>query len=46
LIGAPIRRSPEAQLQIGWDTSTDIWSFGAMVCIQDMLLSLDSNCHF
>ncbi|OOF90709.1 hypothetical protein ASPCADRAFT_400674 [Aspergillus carbonarius ITEM 5010] len=31
LIGAPIWRSPEAQLGIGWSTSTDIWSFGAML---------------
>lgn len=32
LIGAPIWRSPEAQLRISWGTSTDIWSFGALVC--------------
>lgn len=31
IIGAPIWRSPEAQLQIGWGTPTDIWSFGTMV---------------
>ena len=31
LIGAPIWRSPEAQLQIGWGTPTDIWSLGTMV---------------
>ncbi|KAJ9318540.1 hypothetical protein DTO271D3_1202 [Paecilomyces variotii] len=31
LIGAPIWRSPEAQLRIRWDTSTDIWSFGALL---------------
>jgi serine/threonine protein kinase len=30
-IGTPIFRSPEAQLQMKWDTATDIWSFGAMV---------------
>jgi serine/threonine protein kinase len=30
IIGAPIWRSPEAQLQIGWGTPTDIWSLGAM----------------
>ncbi|RDW79346.1 uncharacterized protein DSM5745_06198 [Aspergillus mulundensis] len=30
LIGAPIWRSPEAQLRIGWGPPTDIWSFGAM----------------
>lgn len=33
LIGAPIWRSPEAQLRIGWGTPTDIWSFGTLVCI-------------
>ncbi|KAF4624047.1 hypothetical protein G7Y89_g14130 [Cudoniella acicularis] len=31
IIGAPIWRSPEAQLQIGWGTATDIWSFGTML---------------
>ncbi|PTU25587.1 hypothetical protein P175DRAFT_0430052 [Aspergillus ochraceoroseus IBT 24754] len=31
LIGAPIWRSPEAQLRIGWGTQTDIWSFGALL---------------
>ncbi|OAL27499.1 hypothetical protein AYO20_09782 [Fonsecaea nubica] len=31
MIGAPIWRSPEAMLQIGWGTPTDIWSFGAML---------------
>lgn len=30
-IGTPIFRSPEAHLQMRWGTSTDIWSFGAMV---------------
>lgn len=40
LIGAPIWRSPEAQLGIPWDTSSDIWSFGAMVCIKDTLFML------
>ncbi|EGC45657.1 serine/threonine protein kinase [Histoplasma capsulatum var. duboisii H88] len=29
-IGTPIFRSPEAHLQMKWDTATDIWSFGAM----------------
>lgn len=28
LIGAGISRSPEATLQMHWDTATDIWSFG------------------
>ncbi|CEJ62476.1 Putative Serine/threonine protein kinase [Penicillium brasilianum] len=28
-IGTPIFRSPEAHLQMRWDTATDIWSFGA-----------------
>lgn len=32
LIGASIWRSPEAQLRIRWDTSTDIWSLGTLVC--------------
>ncbi|KAF9253489.1 hypothetical protein DTO027I6_5923 [Penicillium roqueforti] len=31
LIGAPIWRSPEAHLRIGWGISTDIWSFGTML---------------
>ncbi|QSS48758.1 serine/threonine protein kinase [Histoplasma capsulatum var. duboisii H88] len=31
MIGAPIWRSPEAHLQIGWSTATDIWSFGALI---------------
>ncbi|KAH7371266.1 kinase-like domain-containing protein [Pyrenochaeta sp. MPI-SDFR-AT-0127] len=29
VIGAAIFRSPEANLQLRWGTSTDIWSFGA-----------------
>ncbi|KAF2713190.1 kinase-like protein [Pleomassaria siparia CBS 279.74] len=35
LIGAPIFRSPEAQLRLPWDTATDIWSIGAMAKIAD-----------
>ncbi len=31
IIGAAIFRSPEAMMQNGWTTATDIWSFGAMV---------------
>ncbi|KAF7594888.1 hypothetical protein BBP40_007922 [Aspergillus hancockii] len=31
LIGAPVWRSPEAHLRIGWSTATDVWSFGAML---------------
>ncbi|PKY04130.1 kinase-like protein [Aspergillus campestris IBT 28561] len=31
LIGAPIRRSPEAHFQNGWGTATDIWSYGALL---------------
>ncbi|KAH6724013.1 putative serine/threonine protein kinase [Leptodontidium sp. MPI-SDFR-AT-0119] len=31
IIGAPIWWSPEAQLQIGWGTPTDIWSLGTML---------------
>jgi len=30
IIGAPIFRSPEAQLQMRWHTATDIWSLGTM----------------
>lgn len=30
-IGTPIFRSPEAHLQLSWNTVTDIWSFGATV---------------
>ncbi|KAK4034590.1 kinase-like domain-containing protein [Parachaetomium inaequale] len=30
-IGTSIFRSPEAQLEMRWGTSTDIWSFGAML---------------
>ncbi|KAK2746779.1 hypothetical protein FQN55_005506 [Onygenales sp. PD_40] len=30
-IGTPIFRSPEAHLQMRWDISTDIWSFGVML---------------
>ncbi|KAJ5933618.1 hypothetical protein N7454_005947 [Penicillium verhagenii] len=30
-IGTPIFRSPEAHLQMKWDTATDIWSFGTML---------------
>ncbi|KAM5507735.1 hypothetical protein McanMca71_001003 [Microsporum canis] len=30
-IGTPIFRSPEAHLQMKWGTSTNIWSFGALL---------------
>ncbi|EXJ86240.1 STE/STE20 protein kinase [Capronia coronata CBS 617.96] len=30
-IGTPMFRSPEAHLQMRWDTATDIWSFGALL---------------
>lgn len=43
IIGAPIFRSPEAQLQMRWGTATDIWSLGAMasdlVLISDKLIN-------
>ncbi|PLN76228.1 kinase-like domain-containing protein [Aspergillus taichungensis] len=42
LIGAPIWRSPEVHLQIGWGAATDIWSFGAFLITllyEDNLLS-------
>lgn len=32
-IGTPVFNSPESLLSIKWNTSTDIWSFGAMVCL-------------
>jgi serine/threonine protein kinase len=32
IIGAPFTRSPEAMLQLSWGTSTDVWSFGNVVC--------------
>lgn len=32
-IGTPMFRSPEAHLQMKWDTATDIWSFGAMASL-------------
>lgn len=31
LIGAGISQSPEATLQMHWDTATDVWSFGNAV---------------
>lgn len=30
-IGAPVWRSPEVLLELPWNTSTDIWSFGVGV---------------
>lgn len=32
VIGAGIFRSPEANLSLPWDKSTDVWSFGTTVC--------------
>ncbi|ESZ92264.1 serine/threonine protein kinase [Sclerotinia borealis F-4128] len=40
IIGAPIWRSPEAQLQTGWGTPTDIWSFGTMISVHVQLITL------
>jgi len=42
-IGAPIWRSPEAMLQLpsGWNTATDIWSFG--LCVRPTKLSYRSS---
>lgn len=47
IIGAPIWRSPEAQLRIGWGIPTDIWSFGALVCphqVSECYLSSSDPC--
>lgn len=45
-IGTAIFRSPEAQLQLRWDTATDIWSFGAMVSLLFGGESLSTNVLF
>lgn len=37
LIGAAFTRSPEALLQLSWGTSTDVWSFGNMVRVREIL---------
>ncbi|KAL4820711.1 kinase-like domain-containing protein [Aspergillus spinulosporus] len=44
-IGTPIFRSPEAHLQMKWDTATDIWSFGTMASLNIAAeeLGLDTN---
>ncbi|EER38045.1 serine/threonine protein kinase [Histoplasma capsulatum H143] len=34
IIGAGIFRSPEAMLNLRWGPPTDIWSFGATVCLK------------
>lgn len=31
IIGASVFRSPEAMLNMAWNTATDIWSFGTLV---------------
>lgn len=31
-IGAPMWTSPEVIMETPWNTATDIWSFGTMVC--------------
>lgn len=36
-IGAALYRSPEAMLNLPWDTSTDIWSFGVTVSERSQL---------
>ena len=47
--GTPIFRSPEMHLQIGWDTKTDIWSFGVTVYEQSAYyfgksVDIESSC--
>jgi serine/threonine protein kinase len=32
MVGAPIWSSPEIMFEMAWNTATDIWSFGAVVC--------------
>ena len=32
LVGAPMWSSPEVIMETPWNTATDIWSFGAVVC--------------
>jgi serine/threonine protein kinase len=32
MVGAPIWSSPEIIMELPWNTATDIWSFGTMVC--------------
>lgn len=32
-VGAPIWNSPEVVMETSWNTATDIWSFGAVVCL-------------
>lgn len=31
-IGAPMWTSPEVIMETPWNTATDIWSFGSLVC--------------
>jgi hypothetical protein len=37
MMEAPIWWSPEAQLQLGWGTPTDIWSLGTLVSTYSVL---------
>lgn len=31
-VGVPMWSSPEVLMKMPWNTATDIWSFGAVVC--------------
>jgi len=33
-VGAPVWSSPEVILEMPWNTATDIWSFGTVVCVK------------
>jgi hypothetical protein len=46
-ISASIWRSPEAQMQIdnGWNTATDIWSFGLCVSDLDLNIAQGTGCR-
>jgi serine/threonine protein kinase len=32
-VGAPMWTSPEVIMETPWNTATDIWSFGTLVCL-------------
>lgn len=41
LVGAPMWSSPEVIMETPWNTATDIWSFGAVVCLINNLRAED-----